>query len=207
MVMIEDELQVVAKTGGIKLVGKGDTWINPTKEAKQTIMDNLESIRNLQGNTVLVEMPDAYTYSGIGPKVGGEVDMLRHDGSKDNATPAVDSKDYTINLMGKEFVTFEGLLKAGHTIGLSSIETEMIKADFDSNIFVCKAKVTLRNGVSCESYGDATPANVGNLVKAHSLRMAETRAIARALRWATNIGHTSLEELGDKDGLEASKED
>jgi hypothetical protein len=45
-------------------------------------------------------------------------------------------------------------------------------------------------------YGDADPANVSSLVHGAEMRVAETRAVNRALRKAYGIGLCSVEELG-----------
>jgi len=45
-------------------------------------------------------------------------------------------------------------------------------------------------------YGDADPSNVSTLVRGAEMRMAETRAVDRALRKAYGIGLCSVEELG-----------
>lgn len=45
-------------------------------------------------------------------------------------------------------------------------------------------------------YGDADPTNVSSLVRGAEMRVAETRAVNRALRKAYGIGLCSVEELG-----------
>ena len=45
-------------------------------------------------------------------------------------------------------------------------------------------------------YGDADPSNVSPLVRGAEMRMAETRAVNRALRKAYGVGLCSVEELG-----------
>jgi hypothetical protein len=49
-------------------------------------------------------------------------------------------------------------------------------------------------------YGDADPTNVSALVRGAEMRMAETRAVSRALRKAYGIGLCSVEELGSFSG-------
>jgi hypothetical protein len=49
-------------------------------------------------------------------------------------------------------------------------------------------------------YGDADPSNVSPLVHGAEMRVAETRAVNRALRKAYGIGICSLEELGSVTG-------
>jgi hypothetical protein len=63
--------------------------------------------------------------------------------------------------------------------------------------WVFKATVYTRN---CPrgfvGYGDADPSNVSPLVRGAEMRVAETRAVNRALRKAYGIGLCSVEELG-----------
>jgi hypothetical protein len=52
---------------------------------------------------------------------------------------------------------------------------------------------------SCQGfsgYGDADPSNVSYLVQGAEMRVAETRAVNRALRKAYGIGICSVEEIG-----------
>src|SRR5271154_4499935 len=57
---------------------------------------------------------------------------------------------------------------------------------------VCKARGSAR----FEGYGDADPSNVSLTVHGAEMRIAETRAVNRALRKAYGIGICSVEELG-----------
>jgi hypothetical protein len=52
-------------------------------------------------------------------------------------------------------------------------------------------------------FGDADPSNVSSLVRGAEMRIAETRAVNRALRKAYGIGLCSVEELGSLSGSDA----
>jgi len=107
-------------------------------------------------------------------------------------------KEYMIKLQGKDFITHRGLLAIAHDKGLHSIETELI-TEPTAEIIVFKATAIMSTGVhekKFTGYGDASKSNVNAMVAPHMLRMAETRAINRALRLATNVGMCSTEELG-----------
>ena len=99
-----------------------------------------------------------------------------------------------IRLQGKPFVTFKGLLWIAHMHGLESIETDMVYHDPKERSAVFKATVRGKRG-SFSDYGDASPDNVSGLIKKACIRMASTRAQARALRQYLGIGLCSLEEL------------
>ena len=63
---------------------------------------------------------------------------------------------------------------------------------------VIKATVTLcseNTEKKFTGYGDANSSNVAKKVAGALIRMAETRAVARALRFACNIDMTAIEEL------------
>jgi hypothetical protein len=53
-----------------------------------------------------------------------------------------------------------------------------------------------RGGNKFVGYGDADPSNVSPVVRGAEMRVAETRAVNRALRKAYGIGLCSVEELG-----------
>ncbi len=109
--------------------------------------------------------------------------------------------EFLIERNGRQFVLVAGLLDMAHQQGLRSIATEMILpgAEIDGVItWLCKATVITDKG-TFTGYGDATPANVSRAMLTVLPRFCETRAIARALRWATNVAAVALEELGPDD--------
>src|SRR5437763_10362781 len=60
-------------------------------------------------------------------------------------------------------------------------------------------KATVYKSPKCRGfvgYGDADPSNVSPLVHGAEMRVAETRAVNRALRKAYGIGICSVEEIG-----------
>jgi len=70
-------------------------------------------------------------------------------------------------------------------------------SDFDSNRWIFKATVYKNpRSKGFVGYGDANPSNVSPLVRGAELRIAETRAVSRALRKAYGVGPCSVEELG-----------
>ncbi|MBB6215837.1 hypothetical protein HNQ80_001928 [Anaerosolibacter carboniphilus] len=115
------------------------------------------------------------------------------------------NEKFVINLQGKNFVTYEGLLDLAHQQELTSISVELLQfpsAD-NNNTAVCKATVEA-NGRRFIDFGDASPNSVRSNLAPHIIRMASTRAKARALRDFTNIGMTALEELDLKEFEESN---
>jgi hypothetical protein len=67
----------------------------------------------------------------------------------------------------------------------------------NSHRWVCKAVAYKRSGSKgFTGYGDADPSNISSFVHGAELRVAETRAVNRALRKAYGIALCSVEELG-----------
>lgn len=62
---------------------------------------------------------------------------------------------------------------------------------------IASATVTGKDGEVFSDVGDASPSSCSSKLVPHLIRMASTRAKARALRDFTNIGMCSVEELGD----------
>ena len=100
-------------------------------------------------------------------------------------------KKFIKEIQGNKFVLFEGLLDEFHNNGGNSIKTCII----NQNPLIIQATVEGDKG-TFEGMGDADEKNVSSHIALHKIRMAETRAIARALRFYNNIGICSAEELG-----------
>ena len=96
----------------------------------------------------------------------------------------------------KEVVTYAGLLNRATQDNLKKVYTELIQLPSEANEMtaISMAEVVTDRGVF-RDYGDANPENVSSMIVPHIIRMAVTRAKARALRDAVNIGVVALEEL------------
>jgi hypothetical protein len=107
---------------------------------------------------------------------------------------------YIVSVKGRPFVMYAGLLDLAHQTGPFDIMTEVVQCPSDGNgwtaIFLCR--VVFRHG-TFTGIGDANPENTSAMVSAHYIRIAETRAKARALRDALNIDMVAREEIGDDD--------
>jgi len=96
----------------------------------------------------------------------------------------------------RESVAYAELLKLAHDEGLKSIATELVLQPSEDNgrLAIVKAAVETDRG-HFEGLGDADPGSVDDFLAPHLIRVAETRAKARALRDAVNCGVVSSEEL------------
>ena len=102
-------------------------------------------------------------------------------------------------LDGRWYVTHSGLLQVASRRGCRGIRTILQErvSDAGAGRWVFKATVFKRSSSrGFVGYGDADPSNVSSLVHGAEMRVAETRAVNRALRKAYGIGLCSVEELG-----------
>ncbi len=123
---------------------------------------------------------------------------------KDGFIVRIKIKDEHGNVVGEaDAIAYKGLLSVAHDEGLKFVKTEVIQVPTEDNArtAIVRATVRTRRGVFT-GLGDANPGNVNKRVAPHVLRMAETRAVARALRVAVNIGEVAIEELGDDFAIE-----
>ena len=102
-------------------------------------------------------------------------------------------------LEGRWYVTHSGLLQLASRKGCRGIETILQErlSDIGTGRWVFKATVYKSLGSrGFVGHGDADPSNTSALVRGAEMRVAETRAVNRALRKAYGIGLCSVEELG-----------
>lgn len=109
-------------------------------------------------------------------------------------------KEFIVERQGKMFVLYAGLLDEAHAQGLKSIKTSLLQVPAEENghVAICQAIVETEKGIFT-GIGDASPTNVAPPMLNCTIRMAETRAKARALRDAVNVGVAAIEELSESD--------
>jgi len=107
-----------------------------------------------------------------------------------------------VNLQGQPYITKAGLLWLGKKVGVVGIKTEAIINSWENEKKVAKYRATVHmsNGGEYSSEGIAIPD--GQNIKMRTMyafvdHLAETRAVNRALRMATNCGFVSAEEIAD----------
>jgi hypothetical protein len=107
-------------------------------------------------------------------------------------------------LDGRWYVTHSGLLRLSKRERCAGIHVSPVRTFCDAAARRWAFKATVYTSSNCRGfigYGDADPSNVFPLVHGAEMRVAETRAVNRALRKAYGIGICSVEELGSSAGL------
>ena len=122
-------------------------------------------------------------------------------------------RKFVINRDDKDYVLYAGLVDMLHqrSFGFFDVQTTLVQAPSQDNnqTAIVTARVVIFDSMNPDvakqiatGIGDANPSNVTRLMAPHTIRMAETRAVARALRLLTNVGMTAVEELGPHGGEE-----
>ena len=104
-----------------------------------------------------------------------------------------------IFLDGRWYVTHTGLLRLSRRKRCSGINVRPVRAFCDPQSSRWAFAATVYRSGTCKGFvghGDADPSNVSPLVHGAEMRVAETRAVNRALRKAYGIGICSVEEIG-----------
>jgi len=102
-------------------------------------------------------------------------------------------------LGGRWYVTHVGLLRLAQRKACTGIRVQPVREFCEATASRWTFKATVFKSQACKGfvgYGDADPSNVSPLVHGAEMRVAETRAVNRALRKAYGIGICSVEELG-----------
>jgi len=102
-------------------------------------------------------------------------------------------------LNGKWYVTHTGLLGVALRNRCAGIDAHPVTGFCDPQLRRWAFTATVYKTKTCRGfvgYGDADPSNVSALVQGAEMRVAETRAVNRALRKAYGIGICSVEEIG-----------
>src|SRR3989441_5676756 len=100
-------------------------------------------------------------------------------------------------LGGRWYVTHVGLLRLAQRKACTGIRVQPVREFCEATASRWAFKATVFKSRACRGfvgYGDADPSNVSALVRGAEMRVAETRAVNRALRKAYGIGICSVEE-------------
>jgi hypothetical protein len=101
------------------------------------------------------------------------------------------------------YVTHVGLIRLAKRCRCSGIQVHPVDQLSDQATSRYAFRATVYKSDRCRGfvgYGDADPSNVSPLVRGAEMRIAETRAVNRALRKAYGIGICSVEEIGSGPG-------
>jgi len=108
------------------------------------------------------------------------------------------------------YVTHTGLLGLARRNRCAGIHVRPVSTFCDPSSQRWAFEATVYKSRACRGFvgfGDADPSNVSALVHGAEMRVAETRAVNRALRKAYGIGICSVEEIGSFSGQSDSARD
>lgn len=110
----------------------------------------------------------------------------------------------------RDFIVLNGLIDLATDLGYSVPESDLVQVPSAANEYYAIHQVTvqLEDGRRFRATGHADRTNVDNKMWKQIGHMAESRALARALRWATNCGlytpEEAWEEEKDREGAQSA---
>jgi len=105
------------------------------------------------------------------------------------------NKAFIVNIKGKKFVRFNGLLDKAHEKGFKTFEITQMSVSTDGKSAWCLGYVEMKDGLKVYMTGSANPETLGTHLRGYAVEMAGTRCFARALRNALNVDFVSVEEM------------
>ena len=146
------------------------------------------------------------------------VEMINKLGKGDKVELAADFQKRLFNVIvlkkkaereeftnNKDMLNLKSLLAAAHKQKFKGFRTEILKIDLEKKYALAKCIAKDKNDAIFEAHGDTTKENLKNStdkIKEAYIRMAETRAICRALRFLTNNAEVAQEETDEgKDSI------
>jgi hypothetical protein len=108
-----------------------------------------------------------------------------------------------IHINNHWYVTHTGLMHLAYRRGCAGIHVRPVSEFCEPSLRRWAFEAVVYRNKSCRGFsgfGDADPSNVSLVVHGAEMRVAETRAVNRALRKAYGIGICSIEEIGSSGG-------
>ena len=168
---------------GFTLKENPNVWYNI--QGEENDLENIKKVVLSKGNKI------EFNFDSLGREIKNLIMT-----EKAKSDEIINAK--VVNIKGKDFVTYAGLLDQAHQKGLISIEIIDSWVSEDMNRAWCKVRAKFKNKTKemfFDGFGSSTPENTGDMTKTHPVEMAHTRAKGRALRDFLNIGTAMLEEL------------
>ncbi|CCF85844.1 hypothetical protein [Nitrolancea hollandica] len=107
-----------------------------------------------------------------------------------------------VDIKGKDAYSYRTLMNAAHEAGLIRVDAHLLHHDPENGAAFFVAYAYFNDGTVFVGHGDANQKNTNAGIGLHYFRMAETRAIARALALALNADANASDEFGgDDDGV------
>jgi len=162
---------------------------------------DLQSKKNAKLARRNLRMAHAKWGNDLGPALEGALRTY-----SDELRVSVESGDLLL-IERRWYVTHSGLLRLARRNRCSGIHVQPANQFCDPAGSRWAFEATVYKSSKCKGfvgYGDADPSNVSPLIRGAEMRVAETRAVNRALRKAYGIGICSVEEIGSFAGQPAS---